>query len=180
MKIESEKGYIFLPKPLNTEQYYIIKEYTQLQYINSYTIGFNEELRHYESCEIFYESLYQNQLQALLNENPTLNYEDALDLMIEKGNHIVAIELATSYNGLELFLPNKMKYITKEEWCHFLTYYSQAELTRYIDVWLSSYPKDIFQNVDKFDTFHNKKRLQTISQIMGFIDEPEKPFIYKK
>lgn len=165
MKQKTEKGYIFLPKPLTTEQYYLIKEYTKLKYINSYTVGFSDEMTHFENCETFYESIYPEEISTEMKNNPELEYEDAIDLLISKHSEIIAIELSRFYSGVSLYLPDSIDDITKEQWQHFLKYYAEEILEEYIDVHMERFPKELDQHFDRWDTQQNKKRLQNISKI---------------
>ncbi len=185
MTEERSRGYFFLNQPITTAQYYMVAEYTQLSYIDSYTIGMYDEMEHYrnclELCETVLEPAWRESKKIIPNEGERVEH------VLEKENVITAMEIARSIRGLSLMLPQSIEQISTEQWKHFLKWYGAETLKNYIAVTFVSIPEELKKEIPlQFDTMTDDQKtevyktlLDKITKAKGLsLPEAQKPMAY--
>ncbi len=185
MTEERSRGYFFLNQPITTAQYYMVAEYTQLSYIDSYTIGMYDEMEHYrnclELCETVLEPVWRESKKIIPNEGERVEH------VLEKENVITAMEIARSIRGLSLMLPQSIEQISTEQWKHFLKWYDAETLKNYIAVTFVSIPEELKKEIPlQFDTMNDEQKtevyktlLDKITKAKGLsLPEAQKPMAY--
>lgn len=185
MTEERSRGYFFLNQPITTAQYYMVAEYTQLSYIDSYTIGMYDEMEHYrnclELCETVLEPTWREAKKTISNEGERVEH------VLQKENVITAMEIARSIRGLSLMLPQSIEQISTEQWKHFLKWYDSETLKNYIAVTFVSIPEELKKEIPlQFDTMTDDQKtevyktlLDKITRAKGLsLPEAQKPMAY--
>ena len=170
MAEERSRGYFFLNRPITTAQYYMVAEYTQLDYIDSHTIGMYEEMEHYRNCldlcETVLEPSWREARKTIPDEGERVEY------VLQKENVITAMELARSIRGLSLMLPHSIEQISTEQWKHFLKWYDAKTLNDYITVTFTSIPKELKEEIPlQFDTMNDDQKTEVYKNLLNKITE---------